>query len=70
MREFIPDPIPAVRFMIAGDVMNNAVSIGLAGREVGRVDEGDIFLSHHRPGRRIRPHQSCNPCPITRPQRR
>jgi cobalt-zinc-cadmium resistance protein CzcA len=43
MREFIPDPIPAVRFMIAGDVMNNAVSIGLAGREVGRVDEGDIF---------------------------
>jgi cobalt-zinc-cadmium resistance protein CzcA len=43
MREFVPDPIPAVRFMIAGDVMNNAVSIGLAGREVGRVDEGDIF---------------------------
>jgi cobalt-zinc-cadmium resistance protein CzcA len=43
MREFIPDPIPAVRFMIAGDVMNNAVSIGLAGREVGRVDEGDLF---------------------------
>jgi len=29
MREFIPDPIPAVRFMIAGDVMNNAVSIWL-----------------------------------------
>ena len=43
MQEFIPDPIPAVRFMIAGDVMNNAVSIGLAGREVGRVDEGDVF---------------------------
>jgi cobalt-zinc-cadmium resistance protein CzcA len=43
MREFVPDPIPAVRFMIAGDVMNNAVSIGLAGREVGRVDEGDHF---------------------------
>ena len=43
MREFIPDPIPAVRFMIAGDVMNNAVSIGLAGREVGRVDEGNLF---------------------------
>ena len=43
MQEFIPDPIPAVRFMIAGDVMNNAVSIGLAGREVGRVDEGDLF---------------------------
>jgi cobalt-zinc-cadmium resistance protein CzcA len=43
MQEFIPDPIPAVRFMIAGDVMNNAVSIGLAGREIGRVDEGDIF---------------------------
>jgi len=43
MREFIPDPIPAVRFMIAGDVINNAVSIGLAGREVGRVDEGNLF---------------------------
>jgi cobalt-zinc-cadmium resistance protein CzcA len=43
MREFLPDPIPAVRFMIAGDVMNNAVSIGLAGREVGRVDEAGIF---------------------------
>ena len=43
MREFIPDPLPAVRFMIAGDVMNNAVSIGLAGRDVGRVDEGDLF---------------------------
>jgi cobalt-zinc-cadmium resistance protein CzcA len=43
IREFIPDPIPAVRFMIAGDVMNNTVSIGLAGRVVGRVDEGDIF---------------------------
>ena len=43
LREFIPDPIPAVRFMIAGDVINNAVSIGLAGREVGRVDEGDVF---------------------------
>jgi cobalt-zinc-cadmium resistance protein CzcA len=43
MQEFTPDPIPAVRFMIAGDVINNAVSIGLAGREVGRVDEGDLF---------------------------
>lgn len=43
MQQFIPDPIPAVRFMIAGDVMNNAVSIGLAGREVGRIDEGDVF---------------------------
>lgn len=43
MQMFIPDPIPAVRFMIAGDVMNNAVSIGLAGREVGRIDEGDYF---------------------------
>ena len=41
--EFTPDPIPAVRFMIAGDVINNAVSIGLAGREVGRIDEGDLF---------------------------
>jgi cobalt-zinc-cadmium resistance protein CzcA len=43
IQEFFPDPIPSVRFMIAGDVMNNAVSIALAGREVGRVDEGDVF---------------------------
>jgi len=43
LQEFIPDPIPAVRFMIAGDVINNAVSIGVAGREVGRIDEGDLF---------------------------
>ncbi len=41
--QFIPNPLPSVRFMIAGDVMNNAISIGLAGREVGRIDEGDIF---------------------------
>jgi len=41
--EFVPDPIPSVRFMIAGDVMNNAVAIGLGGREVGRIDEGDTF---------------------------
>ena len=57
MREFIPDPIPAVRFMIAGDVMNNAVSIGLAGREVGRVDDGDFFYPNRRPRRRVRSHQ-------------
>ncbi|HEV2691512.1 MAG TPA: CusA/CzcA family heavy metal efflux RND transporter [Verrucomicrobiae bacterium] len=43
MQEFTPDPVPAVRFMIAGDVMNNAVSIGLAGREVGRIDENNCF---------------------------
>jgi cobalt-zinc-cadmium resistance protein CzcA len=43
MEQFIPNPLPSVRFMIAGDVMNNAISIGLAGREVGRIDEGDIF---------------------------
>jgi len=43
MQEFIPDPVPAIRFMIAGDVINNAVSIGLAGRKVGRIDNGDMF---------------------------
>lgn len=43
MKEFVADPLPAVRFMIAGDVMNNAISIGLAGREVGRIDEGGLF---------------------------
>jgi len=42
-QEFIPDPIPAIQFMIAGDVINNAVAIGLVGREVGRIDEDELF---------------------------
>ena len=29
--------------MATGDQINNAVSIGLAGREVGRIDQGDMF---------------------------
>jgi len=40
---FIPDPAQMLRNMAAGDQVNSAVSIGLAGREVGRIDEGDIF---------------------------
>jgi hypothetical protein len=43
MMEFIPDPEKMRRFMAPAIRMNNAVSIGLAGREVGRIDEGDIF---------------------------
>ena len=39
-------------------MINNAVSIGLAGREVGRIDEGDMFYPIGRAHRRIRPHQS------------
>lgn len=41
--EFLPDPDLMLRNMATGDQVNNAVSIGLAGREVGRIDEGDIF---------------------------
>jgi cobalt-zinc-cadmium resistance protein CzcA len=43
MMEFIPNPDQMLHNMATGDQVNNAVSIGLAGREVGRIDEGDIF---------------------------
>jgi len=43
MMEFRPDPDLMLRNMATGDQVNNAVSIGLAGREVGRIDERDIF---------------------------
>lgn len=41
--EFRPDPDEMLRNMATGDQINNAVSIGLAGREVGRIDEGETF---------------------------
>ena len=43
MMEFIPDPNLMRQYLAIGDQVNSAVSIGLAGREVGRIDEGDIF---------------------------
>jgi cobalt-zinc-cadmium resistance protein CzcA len=39
----LPPGATVVTVQYSGDVINNAVSIGLAGREVGRVDEGNIF---------------------------
>ena len=41
--EFIPDPVQTLRYMVTADQINNAISIGLAGKQVGRIDEGDIF---------------------------
>jgi heavy metal efflux system protein len=43
MLEFHPDPVQMLHYMATGELINNAVSIGLAGRQVGRIDEGDIF---------------------------
>jgi cobalt-zinc-cadmium resistance protein CzcA len=43
MMEFLPNHDLMLRNMAPGDQVNNAVSIGLAGREVGRIDEGDMF---------------------------
>ena len=43
MMEFRPNPDQMLRNMAVGDQVNDAVSIGLAGRQVGRIDEGDIF---------------------------
>ncbi|MGP8234274.1 MAG: efflux RND transporter permease subunit, partial [Limisphaerales bacterium] len=41
--EFFPDPDLMLRNLATGDQVNNTVSIGLAGREVGRIDEGGTF---------------------------
>jgi heavy metal efflux system protein len=41
--EFIPDPAQVLHYMAGADQINTAISIGLAGREVGRIDEGDVF---------------------------
>jgi cobalt-zinc-cadmium resistance protein CzcA len=41
--EFVPDRARMLDNMAYGDQVNSAISIGLAGREVGRIDEGDRF---------------------------
>ncbi len=41
--EFVPDRSQMLDNMAYGDQVNSAISIGLAGREVGRIDEGDLF---------------------------
>ena len=43
MMTFQPNHALMLRYMATGDQVNNAVSIGLAGRDVGRIDEGDLF---------------------------
>ena len=43
LMEFAPNRALMLRYMATGDQVNNAVSIGLAGRDVGRIDEGDVF---------------------------
>ena len=43
MMEFLPNRALMLRYMVTGDQVNHAVSIGLAGRAVGRIDEGDRF---------------------------
>jgi cobalt-zinc-cadmium resistance protein CzcA len=41
--EFLPDRALMLRYMATSDQVNSAVSIGLAGRDVGRIDEDDLF---------------------------
>lgn len=41
--EFVPNRRLMLDNMAYGDQVNSAVSIGLAGREVGRIDEGNLF---------------------------
>ncbi len=41
--EFNPNRDAMLRYMATADQVNNAVAIGLAGRTVGRIDEGDLF---------------------------
>ena len=43
MMEFHPNPALMRKYLAIGDQINSAVSIALAGREVGRIDEGDLF---------------------------
>jgi len=60
MMEFIPDPNLMRKYLAIGDQVNSAVSIGLAGREVGRIDEGDIFYPLV-----VRTPESCRTNPAT-----
>ena len=41
--EFQPNREAMLRYMATSDQVNNAVAIGLAGRIVGRIDEGPMF---------------------------
>ena len=41
--EFHPNREAMLRFMATSDQVNNAVAIGLAGRTVGRIDDGEMF---------------------------
>ena len=41
--QFKPDRAMMLRYMATSEQVNNAVSIGLQGKEVGRIDEGDQF---------------------------
>src|SRR5208283_4480282 len=60
MMEFFPDPNLLRHYLITADQINGAVSIGLAGRVVGRIDEGDIFYPLV-----IRTPESCRTNPAT-----
>jgi cobalt-zinc-cadmium resistance protein CzcA len=60
MMEFIPDPNLMRKYLAVGDQVNSAVSIGLAGRAVGRIDEGDIFYPLV-----VRTPESCRTNPAT-----
>jgi cobalt-zinc-cadmium resistance protein CzcA len=48
------------KYLAIGDQVNSAVSIALAGREVGRIDEGDIFYPLV-----VRSSESCRTNPTT-----
>jgi cobalt-zinc-cadmium resistance protein CzcA len=41
--EFRPNREAMLRYMATSDQVNNAVAIGLAGRTVGRIDDGEMF---------------------------
>lgn len=45
MREFHPNRAAMLRYMATSEQINNAVAFGLAGRVVGRIDDGNQFYS-------------------------
>ena len=58
--EFVPDPEKMRHYLAMGDQVNDAISIALAGREVGRIDEGDVFYPLV-----VRTPESCRTNPAT-----
>ena len=58
--EFIPNPEKMRHYLAVGDQVNDAISIALAGREVGRIDEGDVFYPLV-----VRTPESCRTNPAT-----